>query len=53
MISINETRIINVFIEILMLLNTYIVWLFSLELRHKTEESIDGVVKKEKINEKY
>ena len=36
-----------------MLLNTYIVWLFSLELRKNTKESIDDVVKKEKINEKY
>ena len=40
-------------IEILMLLNTYIVWLFSLELRKNTKESKDDVVKKEKINEKY
>ena len=53
MIRINKTRIINVFIEISMFLNTYIVWLFSLELRKNTKESIDGVVKKEKINEKY
>ena len=53
MIRINETRVINILIEILMLLNTYIVWLFSLELGKNTKESIDGVVRKEKMNEKY